>query len=212
MRSPFIYILLFSIICLCPVITFAAEDANSTAAEDVNSTVAEDPNSTAIEKTDPNTPADPNAPADPNTPVDPNAPIDVNMPVEPDAPADSNETVDPNDPAFKDLNKFLNKFERESSKDVRDWTKGDIQKNRKRLQSAQKETEKVSEILMDIAQQENAVKTIAAIDRLNKAKDQRFKEIFDALKEAEEKERARKKKADPRRGKKRSRERDRSTR
>jgi len=100
-------------------------------------------------------------------------------------PADSNTVIDPKDPAFGELNKFLNNFEKRFKRDTREWTKGNIAKRRTLVKSIQARAKKEFDILRKIAEQEKALKTTAAIDRLTKARSQRFENILQRLKEAE---------------------------
>jgi len=100
-------------------------------------------------------------------------------------PAGSKAVIDPNDPAFSELNEFLDNFKRGVKRNAREWTQGDIDIRRRLVKSVQAEAQKQFDILRKIAEQEKALKTAAAIDRLTKARSRQFENILQQLKEAE---------------------------
>ena len=130
--------------------------------------------------------------------------------------ADANSVTDPNKPAymmFEGLEEALKRVNQESRKEIREWTRGLVEKGaaEKRMNLLKAVQEQVVEefnFLRQLAVEEEAVKTAAAIDGLIAARQKRFEEMTKEMEEA----RKRLRKREERRGKDRDRTREREPR
>lgn len=106
--------------------------------------------------------------------------------------ADANSVTDPNKPAymmFEGLEEALKRVNQESRKEIREWTRGLVEKGaaEKRMNLLKAVQEQVVEefnFLRQLAVEEEAVKTAAAIDGLIADREKRFEEITQKMEAA----------------------------
>jgi hypothetical protein len=126
--------------------------------------------------------------------------------------ADANVAIDPNTgeteiEEFEGLDEALEEINRESRDEIREWTrKTEIKLNL--ALAVQKQITAELNFLRELAIEEGAVKTTAAIDKILLARQERFKSVIEKLER--EKERLRRTREREEREEKRGRDRDRS--
>ena len=125
--------------------------------------------------------------------------------------ADANSVTDPNKPAymmFEGLEEALKRVNKESRKEIREWTRSTAEDKTSLVKAVQKQVMAEFNFLRELAVEEGAEKTAAAIDGLIAARQKRFEEMTKEMEEA----RKRLRKREERRGKDRDRTREREPR
>lgn len=125
--------------------------------------------------------------------------------------ADANSVTDPNKPAymmFEGLEEALERVNKESRKEIREWTRSTAEDKTSLVKAVQKQVMAEFNFLRELAVEEGAEKTAAAIDGLIAARQKRFEEMTKEMEEA----RKRLRKREERRGKDRDRTREREPR
>jgi len=133
---------------------------------------------------------------------------DVNMTV-----ADTNIPVEPNAEdlqakMLEDIEKAFEELKRGSQKEERGWLQLKAEKKTELVKAVQKQLLDELNVLREIAVEEKAVKTTAAIDKLLGDRQERFKKVFERM-EAENEKMQRKEQMRERRSRERDRDRDR---
>jgi hypothetical protein len=125
--------------------------------------------------------------------------------------ADANSVTDPNKPAymmFEGLEEALKRVNKESRKEIREWTRSTAEDKTSLVKAVQEQVMAEFNFLRELAVEEGAEKTVAAIDGLIADREKRFEEITQKMEEA----RKRLRKREERRGKDRDRTREREPR
>jgi hypothetical protein len=118
-----------------------------------------------------------------------------------------NETDDVNDPNNKSKQKAVSDLDKAGQQEVREWVQAKIEQKEEFILTARKRYNEEFNLIRELAVEENALKTVDAINRLLENKNKRFEEILKAVQRQEE--RQRREKLDERR---QERGRDRDTR
>jgi hypothetical protein len=141
---------------------------------------------------------------------------DANSIADANAATDVNATTDPNVvrariEQFEGLEEALNKVTREGKKEMREWTQGTAEDKLDLVQAVQEQVTAEFNFLRELAVEEGAVKTTAAIDGLLADRQERFGKIIKKMERDRERFRRRSERED-RRSRDRDRGRDREPR
>ena len=101
--------------------------------------------------------------------------------------ADANSVTDPNKPAymmFEGLEEALKRVNKESRKETREWTRSTAEDKTSLVKAVQKQVMAEFIFLRELAVEEGAEKTAAAIDGLIADREKRFKEITQKMEAA----------------------------
>jgi hypothetical protein len=101
--------------------------------------------------------------------------------------ADANSVTDPNEPAymmFEGLEEALRRVNQESRREMREWTRGASEDKTNLVKAVQKQVMAEFNFLRELAVEEGAEKTAAAIDGLIADREQRFEEITQKMEAA----------------------------
>ena len=101
--------------------------------------------------------------------------------------ADANSVTDPNKPAymmFEGLEEALKRVDQESRKETREWTRGTTEDKTNLVKAVQKQVMAEFNFLRELAVEEGAEKTAAAIDGLIADREKRFEEITQKMEAA----------------------------
>jgi hypothetical protein len=101
--------------------------------------------------------------------------------------ADANSVTDPNKPAymmFEGLEEALKRVNKESRKETREWTRSTAEDKTSLVKAVQKQVMAEFNFLRELAVEEGAEKTAAAIDGLIADREKRFEEITQKMEAA----------------------------
>jgi len=101
--------------------------------------------------------------------------------------ADANSVTDPNKPAymmFEGLEEALRRVDQESRREMREWTRNTAEDKTSLVKAVQKQVMAEFNFLRELAVEEGAEKTAAAIDGLIADREKRFEEITQKMEAA----------------------------
>ena len=101
--------------------------------------------------------------------------------------ADANSVTDPNKPVymmFEGLEEALKRVDQESRKEIREWTRSTTEDKTNLVKAVQKQVMAEFNFLRELAVEEGAEKTAAAIDGLIADREKRFEEITQKMEAA----------------------------